>query len=235
MISEKEMMDYLSGKMSDEMKKVFLMELEMSKDDSLRFRELKAIRDGVCFYGMITEVESDLRASGFFEQSPVSVRRFKSWSSLGLVAGILLIGFALLISYSTIFYSNQSLIRDGMSAFEAVLEIENLNAKGEWLELAESGRNHDPIIQSVLNAFQEEDYELVLDQIQKGRNNNNLIDVDFMHLDWMEIQVMLIMDKPVSEVRQLIETIADNKQHYYNAYARDLLEKHSSLWRKFIL
>ena len=70
-----------------------------------------------------------------------------------------------------------------------------LISKGELPAIEYSGRQQDPIIESVLYALNNEDYALVLKQIQLGREKIDILDVDRMHLDWMEIQVMLILER----------------------------------------
>jgi hypothetical protein len=227
MISEEEMMDYLSGKMKKEKQKEFLNQVQTSQFDLNRFNELKAIRDGVNFHHMINLVEADLREQGFFNSSQAKIKRFNFTKVFSIAAGVL--------SYSTSNYSNKYLANEGLILLDESFPLVGLISKGELPAIEYSGRQQDPIIESVLYALNNEDYALVLKQIQLGREKIDILDVDRMHLDWMEIQVMLILERPEREVRKLITTIANDKQHYYNIQARDLLKKHSSFWRSFAI
>ena len=235
MISEEEMMDYLSGKMKKEKQKEFLNQVQTSQFDLNRFNELKAIRDGVSFHHMINLVEADLREQGFFNSSQAKIKRFSFTKVFSIAAGVLFLIFALVVSYSTSNYSNKYLANEGLILLDESFPLVGLISKGELPAIEYSGRQQDPIIESVLYALNNEDYALVLKQIQLGREKIDILDVDRMHLDWMEIQVMLILERPETEVRKLITTIANNKQHYYNIQARDLLKKHSSFWRSFAI
>ncbi|MDG1297834.1 MAG: hypothetical protein P8P48_11890 [Saprospiraceae bacterium] len=235
MISEEEMTDYLSGKMKKEKQKEFINQVQTSQFDLNRFNELKAIRDGISFHHMINLVEADLREQGFFNSSQAKIKRFNFTKVFSIAAGVLFLIFALVVSYSTSNYSNKYLANEGLILLDESFPLVGLISKGELPAIEYSGRQQDPIIESVLYALNNKDYALVLKQIQLGREKNDILDVDRMHLDWMEIQVMLILERPETEVRKLITTIANNKQHYYNIQARDLLKKHSSFWRSFAI
>ena len=235
MISEEEMMDYLSGKMKKEKQKEFINQVQTSQFDLNRFNELKAIRDGISFHHMINLVEADLREQGFFNSSQAKIKRSNFTKVFSIAAGVLFLIFALVVSYSTSNYSNKYLANEGLILLDESFPLVGLISKGELPAIEYSGRQQDPIIESVLYALNNKDYALVLKQIQLGREKNDILDVDRMHLDWMEIQVMLILERPETEVRKLITTIANNKQHYYNIQARDLLKKHSSFWRSFAI
>lgn len=238
MISEQEMMDYLNGKMETVKRKDFLNQVNASETTMKKFQELKAIKAGIAFNSIISKVESELKKSGFFEEDQTKVVRFDLRKAVSIAAGALLLIFAGLYTYSSINYSNDALAKGGLSLLNEQLTETTLNAKGldgELPAIDQSARPANPIILSVLNAFTVKDYELVLKQIQLGRTSDQLLEVDRMHLDWMEIQVLLLLERPEEEVRMIINRIAGNKQHYYNAQARELLNKHASLWRKFIL
>lgn len=238
MISEQEMMDYLNGKMETVKRKDFLNQVNASEKTKKEFQELKAIKAGITFNSIISKVESELKESGFFEENQAKVVRLDFRKVTSIAAAALILIFAGLYMYSGVNYSNDALANSGLSLLNERLTENTLNAKGQGGELPaieESARPVNPIISSVLNAFTAKDYELVLKQIQLGRASEQLLEVDRMHLDWMEIQVLLLLERPEEEVRLIIEEIAKNKQHYYNAQARELLNKHTSLWRKFVL
>ena len=238
MISEQEMMDYLNGKMETVKRKDFLNQVNASEKTKKEFQELKAIKAGIAFNSIISKVESELKESGFFEENQAKVVRLDFRKVTSIAAAALILIFAGLYTYSGVNYSNDALAENGLSSLYENLAETSLNAKGgdgELPAIEESARPVNPIISSVLNAFTTKDYELVLKQIQLGRASDQLLEVDRMHLDWMEIQVLLLLEKPEEEVRLIIGKIAKNKQHYYNAQARELLNKHTSLWRKFVL
>jgi hypothetical protein len=166
MISEEEMMDYLSGKMKKEKQKEFLNQVQTSQFDLNRFNELKAIRDGVNFHHMINLVEADLREQGFFNSSQAKIKRFNFTKVFSIAAGVLFLIFALVVSYSTSNYSNKYLANEGLILLDESFPLVGLISKGELPAIEYSGRQQDPIIESVLYALNNEDYALVLKQIQ---------------------------------------------------------------------
>ena len=111
MISEEEMMDYLNDKMETVNREEFLNQVNLSDDDKKKFEELRAIKLGVTFNSIISQVESELNESGFFDDNQhTKTIKLDLKKTLSVAAGVLFILFAGLVVYSNIKYSNEFLL-----------------------------------------------------------------------------------------------------------------------------
>ena len=229
-----DILSYLSNKLDKEKRKELEQSIQTSSSQLALYEDLKLIQQSVETVAFMEEVRTSLQ-----DQDLIPVRKIPSPKRVVLrqvftrAAAIFLLITAGVFVYSNLYYSNSRLVQDNMLLFSEQLDQTSYQSKGEG-PVAGQNQATSPILEQVKAALLAQEFEKVEDLIAQARMDSTMNQVDQDHIDWMELQFLILINRPAPEILNSTENMANNKQHFYNLAARELLKKENSVWRKFV-
>ena len=234
MITDNEILEFLDGEMNETKRHSFLQEVMSNEEDRKLLEEYDELRQGIKLIGVLNSVEEQLEAEGFFNEA----RKINLRSAMTIAASALFICFSAVLFFSNSNYNRSVLVNENLATFGGKNVDYKLNSKGEGgnlPRLSPVDQYSNPLMNTVVEALNDEKFAIALSKIETGRSSDDLREVDQMHLDWLEIQIMLLEDGDKEMADSLIETIAEDRTHYYNSEARELAKKLNSIWSLFVI
>ncbi len=229
-----DILSYLSNKLDNEKRKELEQSIQNSSSQLALYEDLKLIQQSVETVVFMEEVRTSLQDQGL-----IPVRKISSPKRVVLsqvftrAAAIFLLITAGVFVYSNLYYSNARLVQDNMLLLSEQLDQTSYQSKGEG-PVAGQNQATSPILEQVKAALLAQEFEKVEDLIAQARMDSTMNQVNQDHIDWMELQYLILMNRPAPEILNSTEYMANNKQHFYNLAARALLKKENSVWRKFV-
>ena len=229
-----DILSYLSNKLDKEKRKELEQSIQTSSSQLALYEDLKLIQQSVETVAFMEEVRTSLQ-----DQDLIPVRKIPSPKRVVLrqvftrAAAIFLLITAGVFVYSNLYYSNSRLVQDNILLFSEQLDQTSYQSKGEG-PVAGQNQATSPILEQVKAALLAQEFEKVEDLIAQARMDSTMNQVDQDHIDWMELQFLILINRPAPEILNSTENMANNKQHFYNLAARELLKKENSVWRKFV-
>lgn len=229
-----DILSYLSNKLDKEKRKELEQSIQTSSSQLALYEDLKLIQQSVETVAFMEEVRTSLQ-----DQDLIPVRKIPSPKRVVLrqvftrAAAIFLLITAGVFVYSNLYYSNSRLVQDNMLLLSEQLDQTSYQSKGEG-PVAGQNQATSPILEQVKAALLAQEFEKVEDLIAQARMDSTMNQVNQYHIDWMELQFLILMNRPAPEIQNSAENMANNKQHFYNLAARELLKKENSVWRKFV-
>lgn len=229
-----DILSYLSNKLDKEKRKELEQSIQTSSSQLALYEDLKLIQQSVETVAFMEEVRTSLQ-----DQDLIPVRKIPSPKRVVLrqvftrAAAIFLLITAGVFVYSNLYYSNSRLVQDNMLLFSEQLDQTSYQSKGEG-PVAGQNQATSPILEQVKAALLAQEFEKVEDLITQARMDSTMNQVNQDHIDWMELQFLILINRPAPEILNSTENMANNKQHFYNLAARELLKKENSVWRKFV-
>ena len=225
---------YLTGDLSQEEKQSIEQSIKESPEQESLYQDLSLIHASVEAVVFMDEVRTSLQGQGFIPNRNFTLPNRVTLKQVILrAATVLLLITVGVLAYSNLYYSNARLVQDNILVLSEQLDYTSYQSKGEdpgvGQKLATSS-----ILEQVKAALLAQEFEKVEDLIAQARMDSKMNQVDQDHIDWIELQLFILMNRPAQEILNSTEYMANNKQHFYNLAARELLKKENSVWRKFV-